>query len=216
MPDPHSPDPRKTDPHNTDPHNTEPHGSAPQGGTRLKIIAIGAAAAVFIGGAVGFQAIADTKVYQHAKLAVTEAHWGGHRGHRDSGGLRGGFANLTDAELEDRIDRLTRHMAIEIDATDEQQARIAGIATGVAKELRPVRARFHAAGKEIGELLLKDEIDRAAVEALRAERIADLEAISKTVSEGLLDVAETLTPEQRVLLEERIEEYGFKRRGRRG
>ncbi|MEM8755428.1 MAG: periplasmic heavy metal sensor [Pseudomonadota bacterium] len=182
---------------------------APRRNTTLKVVAIAGAAAVFIGGAVGFQAIADTAAYQHAKLAVTKSHFGG-RGDRTR------FADMTDAEVAERVDRMTRHLAIEIDATDEQQARIAEIATGVALELRPLRAEMRETREELQNLLLEEEIDRAAVEALRAERIADLDSVSKTVSDGLLDVAEVLTPEQRVQLEERIEEFRFHGRGRRG
>ncbi|MEM9098066.1 MAG: hypothetical protein AAGC79_06020, partial [Pseudomonadota bacterium] len=34
------------------------------------------------------------------------------------------FSDLTEAEVEDRIERLVKHVAIEIDATDEQSAKI--------------------------------------------------------------------------------------------
>lgn len=187
--------------------------------TRVRIVAVAAGAALLIGGALGVQAIAGSKTYQHAKAAVTEAHWtGGDRGWRRAGGRHGGgFASLSEDELVDRIDRLSRHAAIEVEATEEQRLQIVDIVTAVAKELQPLRAEMRETGREMKDLLLQDVIDRAAVEALRAERVAELEAISKTVSEGLLDVAEVLTPEQRALLEERINEFGFMgRHGRRG
>src|SRR5262249_8327639 len=56
-----------------------------------------------------------------------------HFGMRD-GGMFG--APLTPAQIDDRIDRMTKHMAIELDATTDQQAKIAGIAKAAVGDLR--------------------------------------------------------------------------------
>ncbi len=74
--------------------------------------------------------------------------------------------------------------------------------------------RMRATGKEIHDLLLADTIDRAALETLRAERLADAEQISKNLVSALADVAEVLSPEQRKVLNERIEQFRSMRRGR--
>src|SRR4030088_286170 len=44
---------------------------------------------------------------------------------------------LTPAQIDDRIDRMTKHMAIELDATADQQAKIAGIAKAAVNDLHP-------------------------------------------------------------------------------
>jgi protein CpxP len=65
-------------------------------------------------------------------------HFGMH-----GGGMFGG--PLTPAQIDDRIDRMTKHMAIELDATADQQARIASIAKAAVADLRPLREKAQAA-----------------------------------------------------------------------
>ena len=72
---------------------------------------------------------------------------------------------------------------------------------------------MRATRKEIHDLLLADTIDRTALETLRAERLADAEQISKNLVGALADVAEVLSPEQRKVLNERIEQFRSLRRG---
>src|ERR1700738_1422311 len=61
-----------------------------------------------------------------------------HFGMRD-GGMFGG--PLTPAQIDDRIDRMTKHMAIELDATADQQVKIANIAKAAIGDLRPLREK---------------------------------------------------------------------------
>jgi Spy/CpxP family protein refolding chaperone len=60
---------------------------------------------------------------------------------------------------------------------------------------------------------LADSIDRTALEKLRAERLAEAEMISKNLVGALADVAEVLSPEQRKVLDERINEFRSLHRG---
>jgi Spy/CpxP family protein refolding chaperone len=53
-------------------------------------------------------------------------------------------------------------------------------------------------------LLSAATIDRAAIEALRAEQVALADATSKRLAQALADTADVLTPEQRVKLAERV------------
>ncbi len=86
--------------------------------------------------------------------------------------------------------------------------------------MKPLHAQMHASRDEMKALLLADTIDRAAMEKMRAERIAEVDQISKDLVNAVADVAEVLTPEQRVVLEERIREFrkmfGGHRRGHHG
>lgn len=180
---------------------------------------IGVTAAALIGGAFTVQAVADSRTYQHFKLATSEGmsthgmfHKAGYR--RGFGGEH--FANMSDEEIEKRVNRIVRHVAIEIDATDEQTKKITAIVVGVAKDVKPLRSQFKATGKEIHDLLLKETIDRAKMEELRAKRFADADAISQNMVTALADIAEVLTPEQRIKLEKRVEEFRGKRRWFRG
>ena len=127
--------------------------------------------------------------------------------------ITSGSRDWSDAEIEARIERMVKHAAIEIDATQEQQEKITALVTAVAKDLKPVQDRLHATGKELHDLLLANTIDRAALEQLRTERLADAERISKNLVSALADVAEVLSPEQRKLLDERINQFRSMHRG---
>ncbi len=171
-----------------------------------KVIALATGTAIAIGGVFGVQALADSQAYGHMKLYAGYIG-GGHGGHHK------GFADYSDAEIETHIERMVKHVAIEIDATQEQQEKITALVTVVATDLKPVHDRMRATGKEIHDLLLADTIDRTALETLRAERLAEAERISKDLVGTLADVAEVLSPEQRKVLNERINQFRSMRRG---
>src|ERR1700732_5104778 len=65
-----------------------------------------------------------------------------HGGWRD-GGVFGG--PLSPAQIDDRIDRMTKHMAIELDATADQQGKIAAITKAAVNDLRPLHEKAPAA-----------------------------------------------------------------------
>ncbi len=182
----------------SDKQGTTRKGWFPSG--NRKVIALVTGIAIAIGGGFAVHALAHSNTYEHMKLNTSF-----------SGGWHGGdhnrFADWSDADIEAHIERMVKHAAIEIDATQEQQEKITALATAVAKDLKPVHDRMRAAGKEIHDLLLADTIDRAALEQLRAERLAEAERISKNLVSALADVAEVLSPEQRKVLDERINQF---------
>jgi Spy/CpxP family protein refolding chaperone len=115
-------------------------------------------------------------------------HWHG------PGFMRG---PMTPAQIEDRVDRGIRHAAIELEATPEQQEKLRAIAKAAVKDLLPMREKAQTARARAAELLTGPKIDRAAIEAFRAEQMATAEAASKRFAQALADAAEVLTPEQR-------------------
>jgi Spy/CpxP family protein refolding chaperone len=104
---------------------------------------------------------------------------------------------LSPADIEDRVDRGIRHAAIEIDATPEQQEKLRTIAKGAVKDLLPMREKAHTARARAAELLTQPKVDRAAIEAFRAEQLALADAASRRFAQAVGDAAEVLTPEQR-------------------
>jgi Spy/CpxP family protein refolding chaperone len=111
------------------------------------------------------------------------------------GGMFGG--QMTPAQIDDRIDRMTKHMAIELDATTDQQVKIASVAKAAVADLRPLREKALAARSQAITLLTAPTIDRTAIERLRAEQIGLAETASKRIAQALADTAEVLNPEQR-------------------
>jgi periplasmic protein CpxP/Spy len=122
-------------------------------------------------------------------------HGGGFMGPMGQMGPMGG--PLTQAQIDDRIDRATKHMAIELDATADQQAKIAGIAKAAVSDLLPLHDKVHAARSQALALLTAPTIDRSAVERLRAEQIGLAETASKRIAQAVADASEVLGPEQR-------------------
>jgi Spy/CpxP family protein refolding chaperone len=118
--------------------------------------------------------------------------------HRISWHDRGAFGgSLTPAQIDDRIDRMTKHMAIELDATQDQQVKLANIAKAAVADLRPLREKAQAARTQAVALLTAPTIDRTAIERLRAEQVGLAETASKRIAQALADAADVLSPEQR-------------------
>jgi Spy/CpxP family protein refolding chaperone len=92
---------------------------------------------------------------------------------------------------------MTKHMAIELDATQDQQVKLANIAKAAVADLRPLREKAQAARTQAVTLLTAPNIDRTAIERLRAEQVGLAETASKRIAQALADAADVLSPEQR-------------------
>ena len=154
----------------------------------------------FLGGAAIAAAIAALAGGIGAKAYAHGGYGGWHRG-----GFMGG--PVDPAALDERMDRLLKHFYVEIDATEEQKARLAPIVKQAAKDLLPLRERMHDARRKALELLTQDSIDRAAIETLRAEQLQLAEQASTHIARALADAAEVLTPAQRKELALRVEHH---------
>jgi protein CpxP len=122
------------------------------------------------------------------------------------GGWHGRFMGgpMDAAQIEDRADRMVRHVAIEIDATTEQQDKLRALVKGAVKDLVPMRDKARDARAKARGLLTQDKVDRAEIEKFRAEQLALADAFSKRVSQAIGEAAEVLTPEQRRKLADRL------------
>lgn len=127
--------------------------------------------------------------------------WFGHGGWHGRGFMMG---QMDPAQIEDRADRMVRHLAIEIDATAEQQERLRAVVKSAVRDLLPMREKAQAARQRGRELLTQSDIDRAAIEAFRAEQMALADAASKRVMQALADAATILTPDQRRKIADRL------------
>jgi Spy/CpxP family protein refolding chaperone len=140
------------------------------------------------------------------------AHAWSHGGH--SGMHRGFMGGSQDpAKADERIERMVKHFAVEVDATPEQRSRLTEIAKAAARELRPLREKVRDARKRAMALLSAPSIDRAALERLRAEQIQAADAVSRRMSQAFADAAEVLTPDQRKKIAERMQRRHSRQRG---
>ena len=138
------------------------------------------------------------------------AHGGPGHGPHGRGFMGGPF---DPAQMDQRIERMAKHLAVEVDATPEQTARLAEIAKSAAKELRPMRQKVQEARQRGMELLAAPTVDRAAIERLRSEQIQAADTASKRLSQALADAADVLTPGQRKKLAEHVQQRQGWRRG---
>src|SRR5205807_2900196 len=125
--------------------------------------------------------------------------------------LRGGPARSRAGD--EHVDRMLKHLYVEIDATEEQKQKLAPIVKQAAKDLLPLRERIREARGKALELLTQDSVDRTAIEALRAEHLQLAEQASRRVAQSLADAAEVLTPAQRKELAARVEKHRGWRHG---
>jgi Spy/CpxP family protein refolding chaperone len=139
--------------------------------------------------------------------AATYGAAGRHRWHR---GRFGGALDL-DA-VNARIERGVGYALDRIDATAEQKQKVGAILRQAAADLWPLRERHRAARWALRDILAAASIDRAKLEALRAEQMQLAETASKRIVAAMADAAEALTPEQRAKLAALAERWRERRR----
>lgn len=97
---------------------------------------------------------------------------------------------------EDKVHDILAKASTDLDKTDSEQ----GDEKGGMK-------------KKVLELMKAPTLDRAAFDKLRADKIAEMDAKSKTIENALFEAASQLSPEQRTKLvanmEERMEHHGW-------
>jgi Spy/CpxP family protein refolding chaperone len=92
-----------------------------------------------------------------------------------------------------------------VDATAEQRKKITAIAERAADDIYALREQHLAGRQQIRQALAAATVDRAKIEALRAEQMKLADTASQRITAALVEAAEVLTPEQRADLARRIE-----------
>lgn len=146
--------------------------------SRLKLATLVAIPLVVIGGAIAY------------------AHQGGgmHHGPMAAHGM--------EMHLDHMSAMLTR-----IGASEAQRSQVEGILKGAFTELETTQQLHHDAMGKAHELLLAPGVDRAQIEALRAEQMRAFDDASKRMLTAFEDAAEVLSPEQRTALAEEVRKH---------
>jgi periplasmic protein CpxP/Spy len=122
-------------------------------------------------------------------------HGGGYDRHMgEHGGRAGGW-------MMGRVDRALDSVG----ATAEQKQKIRSQLESLRPEMMAMRDSRRALRSDLDKLLRADQPDRAAIEKLRAERMAQMDAASRRMSEALITASETLSPPQRQQLLDRMQ-----------
>jgi periplasmic protein CpxP/Spy len=104
---------------------------------------------------------------------------------------------MSAADMDRHLDRMLKHLYVEIDATEAQKLRLEPIVKQAAKDLLPMRENLQAGRREALQLLTQDRVDPAALEALRAKQVGLADQASRRVTRAISEAAEVLTPAQR-------------------
>lgn len=92
----------------------------------------------------------------------------------------------------------------EVQATDAQKAKIDPLVKAAMADLKPLHEQLHELHKKLLEQASAPTIDRAALEVTRQQGLALADQASKRIIQLVADVGDTLTPEQRKKLADRI------------
>lgn len=117
----------------------------------------------------------------------------GHRQHHGHEGIS-----------EERVTKMVDKVFSRVDASDDQKSQISTIANKAVSELKPMRQSIRQARADGLNLLSADPIDRAAIDGLRAQQMETANQASTVMSEALADIADVLTPEQRLEVRDRL------------
>lgn len=93
-----------------------------------------------------------------------------------------------------------------VGASAEQKTQLRQIMDTARNDLKPVREAGRALHSQLMALLAQPTVDARAVESLRQQMQANHEQASKRMTQAMLDASRVLTPEQRKLLAERMEQ----------
>jgi protein CpxP len=121
---------------------------------------------------------------------------------------------LDAEEITFMVQRRLGQALSKVDATQEQRDKINAIAKSAIDDVIAMRKDPSARREQVMAIFKADTIDRAALEALRAEQLGTGEAASKRIVQAAADAAEVLKPEQRRQLASDWQQCSFDGRGR--
>lgn len=130
-------------------------------------------------------------------LARGEAMSGWHHGMMDG--------THSTAEVSAHVDHMLKHFYVEVDATDAQKAQIGPLVKQAVNDLIPLHSQLQSAHSRAMQALEQPTIDRASLEAARAEHLQLADDASKRIVQLIGDVGDVLTPGQRKALAEQLE-----------
>jgi protein CpxP len=116
---------------------------------------------------------------------------------------RGGHGALAHDFIEFRVDRTLKR----IGASDAQQRQIMAILDAQFAKHAGMAAVHRQIHQELLAALTGPTVDRAAIEAVRADVVSRLDQGSKDLAQALGDMAEVLTPAQRAQLAQLAQQH---------
>jgi len=109
-------------------------------------------------------------------------------------------------------DKRMQRMLDDVKASDAQKEKASAIVKASLEQGAPLAEKMRDNHLQMRKLMAAPTLDKAAIEAMRAEQIKLADEVSKQMTSTILAVADVLTPEQRVQLAEKMEKRHSKLR----
>jgi len=129
---------------------------------------------------------------------------GGTLAYAHSGGEHHGL--MSGRGAEDHLEHM-QAMLTKIGASDAQKSQIEGLLKPAFEEMKAAHEAHSAAFEQFHEAITAPSIDRAKIEALRAEQLKSLDEASKRMVTAITDAAEVLSPDQRAALAAEVRKH---------
>lgn len=108
------------------------------------------------------------------------------------------------ADMSAHVDHMLKHFYVELDATPAQKAQIDPLVKQALTDLLPLHSQLPMAHTHAMEALAQTPVDRASLEAARAEHLQLADQASKRFVQLIADVGDVLTPPQRKALADHL------------
>jgi len=112
-------------------------------------------------------------------------------------GWHHGMSGHSAADVSAHVDKMLKHLYVEIDATDAQKTQITPLVKQAVSDLLPLHAQLQAAHTQALQGLTMSPVDRTALEAARVAHLQLADEASKRLVQLIADVSDVLTPAQR-------------------
>ncbi len=147
-------------------------------------------------------AIAATAATLLAAASWTGISYAG-EGEGWGGGHHHGMADMSPEMRSKHVDKMVAHLLG--DATAEQKAKVTALANAAITDLQPLQEKRRANHLEGIKILSEATVNRAALEQVRSNEMQLAEQGSKRMTQAMADIADVLTPAQRVKLAEHLQ-----------
>jgi protein CpxP len=110
---------------------------------------------------------------------------------------KAGYADADPAKFQQRIEKRVDRALKDTDATAEQKKKVTEIIQAGFTDLKPVHAKSKESFKAMKEAMQAPTIDKAKVEAIRAEQMKLADDSSKRITKAMTDAGDVLNQAQR-------------------